>query len=137
MKRLLADTNVILDLLANRKPWWHDAARLFAEAERQNLKLLVSAISFNNIHYILRKQIPSQHVRNILQKLLLIVEVLPLDQRTISLSLNDFLFRDFEEALQYYTAIEHDIDVIITRNIQDFKSSNIPVMSPHEFLTMI
>jgi hypothetical protein len=74
--------------------------------------------------------------RNILRKFKVLVNVLPLDNKIIDLALN-FEFRDFEDAIQYYTAIENDQDIIINRNQQDFKESKIPVMTAGEFIKSI
>jgi hypothetical protein len=74
--------------------------------------------------------------RNILRKFKVLVNVLPLDNKIIDLALNSE-FRDFEDAIQYYTAIENDQDIIINRNQQDFKESKIPVMTAGEFIKSI
>ena len=75
-------------------------------------------------------------VRNILRKFKVLVNVLPLDDKITDLALNSE-FHDFEDAIQYYTAIENDQDIIINRNQQDFKESKIPVMSAGEFIKSI
>ena len=136
MKNLLVDTNIILDLLANRMPFYTEASKLFSLADRKKIKLSISTLCLADAHYILSRQNPEPEVRNILRKFKVLVNVLPLDDKIIDLALNSE-FRDFEDAIQYYTAIENDQNLIITRNQQDFKASKIPVMNAGEFLKSI
>jgi len=136
MKNLFLDTNIILDLLAHRMPFYTEAAKLFSLADKKKLKLSISSLYLADAHYILSKQNPEMETRNILRKFKVLVNVLPLDDKITDLALNSE-FRDFEDAIQYYTAIENDQDIIITRNQQDFKESKIPVMTAGEFIKSI
>jgi predicted nucleic acid-binding protein len=136
MKNLFLDTNIILDLLANRKPFYTEAAKLFSLADKKKVKLSISSLCIADAHYILSRQKPEKEVRNILRTFKVLVKVLPLDDKIADLALNSE-FRDFEDAIQYYTAIENDQDLIITRNQQDFKESKIPVMTAGEFIKSI
>lgn len=70
----------------------------------------------------------------ILRKLKLVVNILPLDDKTIGLALNDESFTDFEDGLQYFTAIENRQDLIVTRNLKDFKNSNLPALTAKQFI---
>ncbi|MFZ0282890.1 MAG: PIN domain-containing protein [Bacteroidales bacterium] len=133
MKNLFLDTNIILDLLANRMPFYTEAAKLFSLADKKKLKLSISALCLADVHYILLKENPDLEVRNILRKFKVLVNVLPLDNKITDLALNSE-FKDFEDAIQYYTAIENDQDLIITRNQSDFKESNLPIMTAGEFI---
>jgi len=136
MKNLFLDTNIILDLLANIMPFYTEAAKLFSLADKKKVKLSISSLCIADAHYILSRQNPETEVRNILRKFKVLVNVLPLDDKITDLALNSE-FRDFEDAIQYYTAIENDQDLIITRNQQDFKESKIPVMTAGEFIKSI
>lgn len=136
MKNLLLDTNIILDLLGHRMPFYTGAAKLFSLADKKKLKLSVSSLCIADAHYILSKQHPEMEVRNILRKFKVLVNVLPLDDKITDLALNSD-FRDFEDGIQYYTAIENGQDIIITRNQQDFKESKIPVLTAGEFIKTI
>ena len=136
MKNLFLDTNIVLDLLAYRMPFYTEAAKLFSLADKKKLKLSISSLCLADSHYILSRQKPEMEVRNILRKFKVLVIVLPLDDKITDLALNSE-FRDFEDAIQYYTAIENDQDLIITRNQQDFKESKLPVMSAGEFIKTI
>ncbi len=136
MKNLFLDTNIILDLLGRRMPFYSDAAKLFSLADRKKLKLSVSSLCIADAHYILSKENSEMEVRNILRKFKVLVTVLPLDEKITDLALNSE-FSDFEDGIQYYTAIENDQDIIITRNQQDFKESKIPVLTAGEFIKTI
>jgi len=136
MKSIFIDTNIVLDLLAHRIPFYSEAAKLFSLADKGKVRLSISALCLADIHYILSKQIPEAEVRRILRKFKVLVNVLPMDDKITDLALNSE-FRDFEDAIQYYTAIENDQDLIITRNQPDFKESKIPVMTAGEFIKSI
>ena len=133
MKKLFLDTNIILDLLGYRMPFYTEAAQLFSMADKKKVKLSISSLCIADAHYILSRQNPETEVRQILRKFKVLVNVLPLDDKITDLALNSD-FRDFEDAIQYYTAIENDQDLIVTRNQPDFKESKIPVMSAGEFI---
>ncbi len=128
MKNILLDTNIIIDLLANREPFNQDALRLFSFADRGKVILFTSALSIANVSYVLSKQRNPEDTKQILRKLKLLVRVLSLDEKIINLALNDNEFRDFEDGLQYYSAIENEIDIIVTRNLKDFENSKLAVM---------
>jgi len=134
MKQLLIDTNIIIDLLARREPFYEDAAKLFSLADKNMVRLSVSSLSFANTNYLLQKTYSSVVAREILRKFKILTIVLSLDDKIVDLSLNDSGFSDFEDAIQYYSAIENNQDIIITRNLRDFKSSKIPVLTAGEFL---
>lgn len=133
MKRILLDTNIIIDLLAKREPFYNDAARLFSLADKEKLNLYVSALSFANVNNILQKLLKPEDAKQILRKLKVIVRIADLNEKIISLALNDNTFKDFEDALQYFTAIENNVQVIISRNLKDFEKSKIPVMTAGQF----
>ena len=134
MKKLFIDTNIVIDLLSRREPFYEESAALFSLADQKIIQLSVSSLTIANTNYILLRQTESKKAKEILRKLRLIVNILPLDDKIISLALNDDSFNDFEDSLQYFTAIEHNQDLIITRNLKDFKASKLPVMSAKQFL---
>jgi len=133
MKNIFLDTNIVLDLLAYRMPFYTEAAKLFSLADKKKLKLSISSLCLADANYILSKQNPEMEVRKILRKFKVLVNVLPLDDKISDLALNSE-FKDFEDAIQYFTAIENDQDIIITRNQPDFKESKIPIMTAGEFI---
>jgi len=134
MKKLFIDTNIVIDLLAKREPFYKESAKLFSLADKKKLKLIVSSLTFANTNYILSKLNDSVTAREILTKFKVLVTVADLNDKIIELSLNDKSFSDFEDGLQYYSALEYEADIIITRNLKDFKSSKIPVMTAQSYL---
>ena len=135
MKKLLIDTNIVIDLLAKREPFYIDAAKLFSLADKNKIKLAVSSLTFANTNYILQKANSASIARDILRKLKILTAVLSVDDKIIDLALNDNEFVDFEDAIQYYSAIENNQDIIITRNLKDYRTSRLPVMTASEFIT--
>jgi predicted nucleic acid-binding protein len=133
MKRFLLDTNIVLDLLAQRMPFYQDAAELFSQADRKSVWLALSSISLANTHYISRKFRSENETRQIIRDLRVLVEVLSFDAKITDLALNSD-FRDFEDAIQYYTAIENDQELIVSSNLSGFRNSELPVMTAREFI---
>lgn len=133
MKNLLIDTNIIVDLLAKRKNFYQEAQELFTLADEQEIKLHISSLTFANTHYLLSKELNSNEARKVLIKFKLLVSILALDDRILELALSSD-FNDFEDAIQYYTAVENQLDIIITRNKKDFKTSKLPVLTAKEYL---
>jgi len=131
--KVFVDTDVIFDLLAKRQPFYKYAAKLFTNADKQELTICVSSLCFGNLNYILSKQKSTTEARKILARFKVLVEVVPVDDKVIELALNSD-FKDFEDAVQYYCAIENGIKVIITRNLKDFKHAKIPVLTAEEFV---
>lgn len=134
MTKLFVDTNIILDLLAKREGFYTDAAELFSLADKKQVRLAVSALSFANTDYVLSRLSSPRTSRETLRKFKVLVEVWGLDDKLTELALSDQRFTDFEDGLQYYSALENKADIIITRNKKDFKFSKIPVLTAKEFL---
>lgn len=133
MERVLVDTNIILDLLAQREEFYKDAQRLFTLADRKNVKLYISALSVANVNYILTKVQGKDTARRVLIQFKVLVEVLPFDDKITELALASD-FTDFEDAIQYYTALENGLDIIVTRNKKDYKNVDLPILSAGEYI---
>lgn len=134
MRKLFIDTNIVIDLLAEREPFYEDVAKLFSLSDKNKIKLSVSSLTFANTNYLLQKTNSVSTAKEILRKFKILTTVLSLDDKIIDLALNDSGFRDFEDAIQYYSAIENSQEIIITRNLKDFRTSKIPVMTASEFI---
>ncbi len=137
MNQLLIDTNVVLDLLAKRIPFYESAALIFSLADKNKLKLSISSLTFANTNYVLNRLKSPMEARGLLQRFRVLVKILALNDKIIDLALNDSKFQDFEDGLHYHSAIQNDQDIIITRDLKDFKESRIPVMTPKEYLSSI
>jgi len=137
MKKIFIDTNIVIDLIARREPFYEEAAALFSLADRKQIELYISSLTIANANYILLKKVDSTKAKSILRKLRLILSTLAIDDKIVGLALNDESFTDFEDGLQYYTAIENNQDLIITRNLKDFKNSKLPVITAKQFIESI
>lgn len=137
MKKLFVDTNIVIDLLSRRAPFFEEAAELFSLADKKQVELSVSSLTIANTSYVLLRQMDSSKAKLVIRKLRLILNVLPLDDKIIGLALNDETCSDFEDGLQYFTAIENEQELIITRNLKDFKNSKLPAMTAKQFIETI
>lgn len=136
MSRIFLDTNVILDLLAERVPFYESIAKVATLADEKKITLIVSPLSFTTVDYVLNKFENSQTVLNKLRKFKIICEVCEVNDEIIDKALNSN-FTDFEDAIQYFTALNSNTSLILTRNGKDFKFATIPIMSAEEYLSSI
>jgi predicted nucleic acid-binding protein len=133
MNGVFVDTDIVLDLLGNRTPFYRHAAELFSIADRSEITIFVSSLSFSNLNYILSKQYSSNQARKILMKFKTLVTVLSVSDKVVELALlSDF--KDFEDALQYFTALENGVTLLLTRNLKDYKTAGIPIMTAEQYL---
>ncbi len=133
MDRVFADTNILLDWLGKREPFFGPAKDLLKKAEKKEIALLVSALSFITVAYILRKEIGIERTLKALNGIRAITAVCSSGEKEIDPALLSH-FKDFEDAFQYYTALNHRATVFVTRNIKDFKQADIPVMTAEAYL---
>lgn len=133
MKKVFVDTNVVLDLLAAREPHFKSAALLFSLVEKGSIEGHLSSLSFSHLAYVLQKTDQRHEAIHLLRTLKPLVRVLPVTSRVIDLALAS-RFKDFEDAVQYYTALEGRVQVLVTRNVRDYSSAEITVCTPDEFL---
>ena len=132
--KIFLDTDVALDHLADRQPFAEYAHRLFALAETGELTACLCSLSFSNLYYILRKLKGHADALALLGKLKLLVRVCAVTEAEIQSALSSS-FKDFEDAIQHFAAkAEGGVSAIVTRNKGDYATSEIPVLSPDEFL---
>ncbi|WP_281238308.1 type II toxin-antitoxin system VapC family toxin [Flavobacterium praedii] len=136
MSRIFLDTYVILDLLGERVPFFDSIAKVATLADQKKLTLIVSPLSFTTINYVLNKYETSESVLNKLRKFKIICEVCEVNEETIDKALNSS-FKDFEDAVQYFSALQSNCSIILTRNGKDFKQSTIAIMTAEEYLSSI
>ena len=134
MTDLFIDTDVIIDFLIDRKPYSREAAILFTLIEQKKLRGYSSSLTFSNLYYILRKIETHNKVISKLDSLSYILNILKVEEQTIKNALKSG-FADFEDSIQYFCARDNKkISIIITRNTKDYKNSEIPVMTPGDYL---
>lgn len=136
IRKVFLDTDIMLDLLGERKPYYDPIAKIATLAEKEHVTIFVSPLSFATVNYFLSKFENVKTAKEKLRKFKVISEVCSLDQQTIEKALNSS-FKDFEDALQYFSATDSNCDIIITRNGKDFKNSLLPVMTAKEFLNSL
>jgi predicted nucleic acid-binding protein len=137
MRHVFLDTNVLIDFLADRKPFSEEAARLFNYSINKKVVIYVATVSYNNIYYILRQSCGHNRTIRILAELQEWTEAVNVSKDVVRKALKSE-FKDFEDAIQYNCAKSIDkIDCIVTRDTKDFKTSSLPVLTPKEALSTI
>jgi predicted nucleic acid-binding protein len=137
MKNIFLDTNILIDFFANRKPFSIEAAKLFNYSFKKKINIYISAVSFNNIYYILRQSCSHAETTNMLAELNEWTDVIDVTKDIIKKSIKSE-FKDFEDAIQYNCAKSlSKIDFIVTRDTKDFKLSALPILTPKEAVSLV
>jgi predicted nucleic acid-binding protein len=131
--KVFLDTNVVVDLLGEREPYYDAAAKIATLADKGKIEVFVSALTYSTVYYLLSRFENKTQVKEKIRKFKLISQTSDLTDNIIDKGLSSN-FNDFENALQNYSALKMDCKIMITRNGKDFKESEIPVLSPDEYL---
>jgi len=137
MKRVFLDTDVLIDFLSDRQPCSQDAAALLSWVIQHKWEILVSAISFDNIYYVMRRNgVGQASAIKALQKIHDITTCVAVDAAIISAALESD-FKDFEDGIQFFAAMQAgDVNFFITRNLKDYKKAAVQVATPQQFMTL-
>jgi predicted nucleic acid-binding protein len=135
-RHLYLDSDVLLDWLLKREAFFSFTQTLINESINQDFKASTSALVIANINFILSKHTGASNARQHIRRLVNLINILPFESDIVALAL-DSSFSDFEDAIQYYIADRYKCDVIITRNIKDYKHSTIPVLTAEQFLKIL
>ncbi len=127
--RALLDTNIILDYALERQPFWQASEQIFLLIEQGQFEGYISASTCGDLYYIIRKQRGHEWAIAFLNRLVNLCYIAAVDQTVISMALTTN-FKDFEDAIQYSTAVIARLDAIVTRNPQDFVGATLQIMSP-------
>lgn len=133
---VLIDTDVVLDLLLKRQPFFADAFTLWQSADQGRFARYVAAITPLNVFYIARKANGVAAAHRVIDELLAVVRVAPVDA-TILQAAHSSGFADFEDAVQIASAIAIGLDAIVTRNLPDYTRAQLPTYAPADFLRHI
>ena len=136
MKRVFLDTNILLDVVLHRDQFVTDSARIWNDCETGKALGLISAISLNNIHYIARKLISSGDALESIRHILNIFTVVPLDASILRMAV-DFPQKDFEDAIQIFSALQAKADCIVTRDTSHFSADYLPILTPAEYCGIV
>lgn len=135
MDKIFVDTNIVLDLLSKRIKYLPETQILFTLAAQNKIQLYVSTLTFANAHYIMAHQMKIRDAQKKLRKLKSLVHPVAFDERILELTL-EASFKDYEDSIQYYSALSCAADILLTRNKKDFKSSDLPVLNVKEYLIL-
>lgn len=139
-KKVFLDINLILDVLLKRDKLYKAPALIFKAVENEKIEGFICALSYPTLFYILSKELDKENAINILNKIRVIFHVSKVDDKIIDKSLIS-AFKDFENAIQYYSSLDINTDYFVTRNIKDFnvpagKTTGTQVISPEEFVAL-
>jgi len=129
MKKIFVDTNVLLDVILNREAFRDASSVVWADCETGKARGMMAAVSLNNVHYIVAKRLGKEKALQAVRILLGIFTVVPLDEKVLRLAV-DLPQKDFEDALQLYSAVLGKADVLVTRDMGHFATDLLPVVSP-------
>ena len=135
-KNLFVDSDIILDLLFERELFYEFAEVLITECSKRQIGFNTSTLIIANVHYLMSKKFGKDPAKKRLSVLLNRVNVLSFNQDAIDFAIKGN-FADFEDAIQHFIATENNCDIIITRNLKDYKNSTIPVLTAEQFLRKI
>ena len=137
MNKIFVDTNILVDLIADRRPFSKFAVDLFSKAEEHKIELYTSSHSIATTHYLLKKYLEERELLKVLYQLLDFIQVIPVDVDVIKKGLKS-KHKDFEDAIQMLCAYSiQNMDCIVTRNTKDFKGCELLVLAPDELLNKI
>ncbi len=131
--KIFLDSDVILDYLTDRKPYSINLETLFALFEFKKIEAFTSALVLANVYYFCRKFSGTEKAKSAVKKLMFLLEILPVSKKEIQGSLESG-FADFEDGIQSQTAQNHQIKILLTRNLKDYKKSGLTILSPDEYL---
>jgi len=137
MLSILIDTNVAVDFIVRRMPFYEESAKVIEAASLKIFNAYISASCVTDIYYIARRELKDRDLTlELLKNFLTIVKVAAVSEKEITTAL-DSAWSDFEDSVQYSVALSGDMDYIITRNVKDFSSSEVPAMTPEDFCEML
>jgi len=135
-KNVFIDTNVLMDVLIQREPFYMASAQVWSLAEKGIVCGLISVISFSNIYYIVRKQKNRRIAERTLVNLRDTFIPIALNKQILNQAI-DAGFTDFEDGIQYFSAVQGDADYLVSRNPKHFKNVDLPILAPDEFIAAL
>ena len=133
---VLVDTNVLLDVIVHREPFYAASSRVWALAEARYIRGMASAISFNNVYYLSRRQAGKATALKAMRLIRGVFDVVAVDDSIIEKAIESGA-DDFEDAIQYYCALSSSSEYLVTRDRGGFPDGGPVVLSPEEFLKAV
>lgn len=134
--KVLLDTNVLLDLFLERKPFFEASSQVVGLAEQGKIIGSICGTTVTTLYYLLAKASSRSKAEKNIGKLLKIFHISNINRVILEDALSSG-FKDFEDGVLYQSAVHSNLDAIITRNQKDFKEGDLPIYSPAEFLSAI
>ena len=134
--RLLIDANIVLDILQKREGLWKDSSLVWKLCETEQAEGFISALTFANLVYVMRKELDAEQVHDVLKKLQLIFRFADFSAADMEKAA-EMKWDDYEDAIQAATAERITADFIVTRNVRDFKQSKVIAFTPAELIARI
>lgn len=134
MTKVFVDCDIILDLLTERKPFYNYAAEFFSLIDSKKISGYTSPVVIANLYYVLTKLKEKNFARQQLYRIRSLLDILQINQKIIDLALASSI-KDFEDAIQFYTAEQNNVELIITRNTVDYPAKPLMILTAEEFLT--
>lgn len=133
MQRLFLDTNIVIDFLGERERFYEPAAKILTLADKKEIEILISPTSVTTVYYVLSKFESSKIALEKIRKFKMLCHISIMDDEVVEKAINSN-FKDFEDAMQYFSSLSSNCDIIITRNEKDFKNALMPVMNAESYL---
>ena len=136
MQKVFLDTNIVLDFLGEREAFYDAVAKILTLADKKMIQVFTSPTSIGNAFYVLAKYENAKIALEKIRKFKLLCSISVMDEEVVEKAINSD-FKDFEDAMQYYSAVSANCDLIITRNEKDFKNSMIPIINAESYLLTV
>lgn len=133
--KIFVDTNILLDVLTGREPFYEHSAIIWSLVEERIVEGYISAISVNNVFYISKKLKGLEYAQELVDKLLKDFHIVAVDYEILKLS-RTIAGRDYEDLIQYFSAIKSESLYLITRNTKDFPATGMEILAPQAFLDL-
>ncbi|MCB9033767.1 MAG: PIN domain-containing protein [Chitinophagales bacterium] len=133
MQKVFLDTNIVLDVLGERENYYEAAAKILTLVDKKKIKVYTSPITISTTYYLLTKYENEKSALEKIRKFKMLCAISMMNDEVIEKAINSN-FKDIEDAMQYFSAIASNCDIIITRNEKDFKNALIPVMNAESYL---
>ena len=134
--KILFDTNIILDVLLNREPFVELSAKLLSSVENKDIEGYLCATTITTLDYLIAKATSRKKANIEIQKLLNLFQIAEVNMTVLESSINSG-FKDFEDAVQYFSAVYSGVNALLTRNTKDYKQAKLAVYNPDELWTLI
>lgn len=133
MQKIFLDTNIVIDFLGERANFYQPAAKILTLADQKKIEIYTSPTSISNTYYLLSRFENTKIALEKIRKFKVLCSISMMDDEVIEKAINSD-FKDFEDAMQYFSALASNCDLIVTRNEKDFKNALIPVLNGESYL---